>query len=151
MGPGGESRFLRRYKVALYTWDKSLEVGNQMIDDQHRQLIDALNNFLSAGDEKRSNEELKKSLNFLNDYTIKHFFEEEQLQKKYEYPDYENHKKLHEGLKKVVRDLQVQLIMKGPSDSLFSDVKVKVGDWLIAHIKSQDTRIAAHLKSRGVS
>jgi hemerythrin len=121
-----------------------------MIDDQHKQLIDALNNFLSARDEKKSTTELKKSLDFLTDYTIKHFFEEEHLQKKYEYPDYENHKKLHEGIKKLVRELQVQLIMKGASDALFEDVKVKVGDWLIAHIKSQDTKIAAHLRSKGV-
>jgi hemerythrin len=141
----------RRRGMPAYTWDASLEVGNLMIDDQHRQLIDALNNFLTAHAEKKSNDELKKSLNFLNDYTIKHFFEEEQLQKKYEYPDYENHKKFHDGLKKVVRDLQVQLIMKGPSESLYEDVKVKVGDWLISHIKTQDTRIGAHLRSKGVA
>jgi hemerythrin len=135
----------------MYVWDKSLEVGNQMIDDQHKQLISALNDFLNTQDEKKSNTEMKKSLDFLNDYTIKHFFEEEQLQKKYQYPDYENHKKLHEGLKKVVRELQIQLIMKGPSEELFADVKTKVGDWLVAHIKSQDTRIGLHLKSKGIS
>jgi hemerythrin len=83
--------------------------------------------------------------------SVRRRVQEEQLQKKYGYPDYENHKKLHDGIKKIVRDLQVQLIMKGPSDALFDDVKVKVGDWLIAHIKSQDTRIAVHLKSQGVS
>jgi hemerythrin len=101
-------------------------------------------------DDKKSNDELKKSLDFLNDYTIKHFYEEEQLQKKYEYPDYPNHKELHEGLKKVVRDLQVQLIMKGPSEELVKSVQTKVGDWLVAHIKTQDVRIGTHLKSKGV-
>jgi hemerythrin len=135
----------------MYTWDKSLEVGNQMIDGQHKQLVDALNSFLKAREEKKSNSELKKSLDFLNDYTVKHFFEEEHLQKKYGYPDYENHKKLHEGCKKVVRDLQAQLIMKGPSDALFDDVKNKVGEWLIAHIKFQDSRIGAYLKSKGIT
>jgi hemerythrin len=121
-----------------------------MIDDQHKQLIEALNNFLNARIENKSNTELKKSLDFLNDYTIKHFYEEEQLQKKHQYPDYENHKKLHEGIKKIVRDIQIQLIMKGPSDALFEDVKVKVGDWLIAHIKTQDAKIGQHLKSKGI-
>jgi hemerythrin len=134
----------------MYAWDKSLEVGNQQIDDQHKQLVEALNDFLKARDEKRSNSELKKSLDFLNDYTIKHFFDEEQLQRKYGYPDYENHKKLHDGLKKVVRDLQVQLIMKGSSEALFDEVQTKVGDWLIAHIKTQDTRIGVHLKEKGI-
>jgi hemerythrin len=137
--------------MPAYAWDKSLEVGNQIIDDQHRQLIDALNNLLRVHAEKGSNDELKKSLNFLNDYTIKHFFEEEQLQKKYGYPDYESHKKLHDGLKRVVRDLQIQLIMKGPTEALFNDVKTKVGDWLVAHIKTQDTRIGAYLKTKGIT
>ncbi|MDR1174628.1 MAG: bacteriohemerythrin [Treponema sp.] len=135
----------------MYNWDKSLEVGNKIIDEQHRQLIDALNNFLNIRREKKPNSELRKSLDFLNDYTIKHFYEEEQLQKKYQYPDYENHKKLHEGLKKVVRELQIRLIMKGPSDDLFNDVQTMVGDWLVAHIKTQDTRIGAYLKSKGIS
>jgi hemerythrin len=135
----------------MYTWDKSLETGNQLIDEQHKQLFAALNDFLKAYNDKKSNEDLKKSLDFLNDYTIKHFYEEEQLQKKYEYPDYENHKGLHEALKKVVRDLQVQLIMKGGSAELFDDVQAKVGDWLVAHVKSQDTKIGAHLKSKGVA
>jgi hemerythrin len=134
----------------MYNWDKSLEVGNQLIDDQHRQLVDALNKFVSIYSEKKSNTELRKSLDFLNDYTIKHFYEEEQLQKKHHYPDYENHKKLHDGLKKVVRDIQIQLIMKGPSDALFEAVKVRVGDWLIAHIKTQDTKIGMYLKSKGI-
>lgn len=134
----------------MYQWGKSLEVGNQKIDEQHKQLIDALNDFLNARIEKKSTAELRKSLDFLNDYTIKHFYEEEQLQKKYQYPDYENHKKLHDGIKKIVREMQIQLIMKGPSDDLFEGVKVQVGDWLIAHIKSQDVKIGAHLKSKGV-
>jgi hemerythrin len=134
----------------MYQWDKSLEVGNQLIDDQHRQLIEALNNFLRARTDKKSSSELRKSLDFLNDYTIKHFYEEERLQKKHEYPDYENHRKLHAGLKKVVRELQIQLIMKGPSDALFDEVQTRVGDWLVAHIKSQDAKIGQYLKSKGI-
>jgi hemerythrin len=134
----------------MYQWDKSLEVGNQLIDGQHQQLIEALNNFLRARTDKKSGSELRKSLDFLNDYTIKHFYEEERLQKKHGYPDYENHRKLHEGLKKVVRELQIQLIMKGPSDALFDEVQTRVGDWLVAHIKSQDAKIGQYLKSKGI-
>ncbi|MDR0400590.1 MAG: hemerythrin family protein [Treponema sp.] len=134
----------------MYAWDKSLEVGNQLIDDQHKHLIEALNSFLKVREDKRPFQELRKSLDFLNDYTIKHFFDEERLQKKYEYPDYENHKKLHEICKKNVRDLQIRLIMKGASDELFNDIKTLVGDWLVAHIKTQDSRIGAYLKSKGI-
>jgi hypothetical protein len=50
-----------------------------------------------------------------------------------------------------VRDLQVQLIMKGPSESLFNDVKTKVGDRLVVHITTEDTRIGTYLKSKGIT
>ncbi|MDR2740544.1 MAG: hemerythrin family protein [Treponema sp.] len=132
-----------------YQWDKSLETGNQMIDTQHKQLFLAINNLIHTYESGKGKDELKRSLDFLNDYTIKHFFDEEQLQQQYKYPDFENHKKYHEGFKKEVRDLSVELIMKGVSDSLLKDVQVKIGDWLVTHIKGQDIKVAAHIKSHG--
>jgi hemerythrin len=132
----------------MYSWDNSLETQNALIDEQHKKLFDALNAFLRTSSEKKSREEVKKSLDFLNDYTIKHFFDEEQLQKQYEYPDYPNHHELHEGLKKTVRELQHDFIMNGPSAKLISEVEKKVGDWLVAHIKTQDVKIGAYIKSK---
>jgi hemerythrin len=132
----------------MYSWDKSFETQNSLIDEQHKKLINALNAFLQVSHEKKSRDEIKKSLDFLNEYTIKHFFEEEQLQIQYEYPDYQNHHALHEGLKKVVLNLQHDFILNGVSDKLISDMEKKVGDWLINHIKTQDVKIGAHIKAK---
>jgi hemerythrin len=132
-----------------YLWDKSLETGNGMIDAQHKQLFTAINHLIHTCESGKGKDELKKSMDFLNDYTIKHFFDEEQLQQQYKYPDYENHRKYHEGFKKEVRDLSVELIMKGVSDSLLKGVQVKIGDWLVTHIKGQDVKVAAHIRSCG--
>jgi hemerythrin len=96
----------------------------------------------------KGKDELEKSLNFLNDYTIKHFFDEEQVQQKYNYPDYPNHKKLHDDFKAVVRDLKVKLIMKGASEDLVNEVRTKIGDWLVTHIKGQDIKLAAYIKTQ---
>jgi hemerythrin-like metal-binding protein len=134
--------------VGLYQWDKSLEVGNKMIDEQHKQLFIAINNLLKVCDEGQSAGELKKSIDFLNDYTVKHFFEEEELQKQYAYPDYENHHKMHEDFKATVRELRTQMIMKGPSRALIQDVQKQIGGWLVIHIKGQDVKIGAHIRSR---
>jgi methyl-accepting chemotaxis protein len=134
--------------VVLYQWDRSLETGNEMIDEQHKQLFAAINALLRVCDEGKSANELKKSLNFLNDYTIKHFFEEEQLQKKYAYPDYENHHKMHEAFKKTVRDLMTRMIMNGSSKTLIEEVQQKIGGWLVTHIKGQDVKIGAHIRSK---
>jgi hemerythrin len=132
-----------------YPWDKSLETGNELIDHEHKQLFAAINSLLETCRTGKGKEELSKSLDFLNDYTIKHFFDEEQLQQKYAYPDYPNHKKLHDDFKATVRDLKVKLIMKGVSDELISEVKTSTGDWLVTHIKGQDVKIAAHIRAKG--
>jgi hemerythrin len=130
-----------------YQWDKSLETGNRSIDTQHKQLIVAVNNLIRTYESGKGKEELKKSLDFLNDYTIKHFFDEEQLQVQYKYPDYENHRKYHEDFKKEVRKLSVELIMKGTSDALLKAVHDKIGGWLVTHIKGEDVKVAAHIRS----
>jgi hemerythrin len=131
-----------------FTWDKSLETGEPSIDEQHKQLFVAINNLLDLCRAGKGKEELSKSLDFLTNYTIKHFFDEEQIQRKYEYPDYVNHKMYHDNFKITVRDLSHQLILKGPSDQLIDDVKSKIGNWLITHIKIQDLKLAAHLKAK---
>ncbi|MDR1928992.1 MAG: hemerythrin family protein [Treponema sp.] len=131
-----------------YVWSDSLSVGHEKIDGQHKQLFAAINDLIRVSQSGNTGDELKKSLDFLNDYTIKHFFEEEQLQLKFQYPDYENHKKLHEGLKQVLRELMHEWILKGSSKALAEGIKVKIGDWLVTHIKAEDTKLGAHIKSK---
>jgi hemerythrin-like metal-binding protein len=131
-----------------YQWDESFSTGFGMIDEQHKQLFAALNELLAACQENKGSEELTKSLNFLSDYTIKHFFDEEQIQKKYSYPDYPAHKILHENFKKTVRDLKVKLIMTGPSEALIDEVKTKIGSWLITHIKGNDIKLGEYIRQQ---
>ncbi|MDR2607207.1 MAG: hemerythrin family protein [Treponema sp.] len=130
-----------------YLWDASLETGNATIDEQHKQLFKAVNELIKTCDQGKGTEELKKSLDFLTNYTIQHFFDEEKIQQKYKYPDYENHRQLHEKFKKDVRDLSVKMIMKGASPELLGEVQSKIGDWLLTHIRVQDLKLAAHLKA----
>lgn len=134
-----------------YEWDNSFETGHNLIDTQHKQLFAAVNNLIETCRLGKGAEELEKSLNFLNDYTIKHFFDEEQVQQKYNYPDYLNHKKIHDNFKVTVRDLKVKLIMKGASEELINEVRAKIGDWLVTHIKGQDIKLAAYIKAQAVT
>jgi hemerythrin len=129
----------------MYVWDESLRTGEATIDEQHKNLFSAINSLIQTIDQGKCGDDLKKSLDFLNDYTITHFFEEEQIQKKYQYPDYENHRGIHEGFKKLVRDMMVQWIMKGSSEALANEVRTQIGDWLVHHIKTQDVKLGAYI------
>ncbi|MDR1959689.1 MAG: hemerythrin family protein [Planctomycetaceae bacterium] len=129
-----------------YTWSKELETGNSVIDSQHQQLIMAINDLLNACSSGKGRDLLNKTLDFLSFYTAKHFADEEKLQLTYNYPDYANHKKLHEGFKIFVNELAVKMKVEGPTTDLVRKVSFGVGDWLINHIKKEDTKVAVHIK-----
>ncbi|MDR2641743.1 MAG: bacteriohemerythrin [Planctomycetaceae bacterium] len=131
-----------------YTWSKDLETGNSFIDTQHQQLIKAVNELLAACSAGQGREVLDNTLNFLESYTAKHFGDEERLQMQYKYPDYNNHKSLHDNFKKFVNELVSQVKKDGPTATIINKVTLGVGDWLINHIKKEDIKVAAHIKSK---
>ncbi|MDR1211830.1 MAG: hemerythrin family protein [Spirochaetaceae bacterium] len=134
-----------------YKWDSSLETGYELIDNQHKQLVSALNKLLEACREGHGKEKLAQTLDFLTGYTIKHFADEEKLQIKYQYPDYLTHKQYHDDFKITVKDLAEQLIEEGPTDELVGMVNTSIGDWLLNHIKGDDFRMAAYVKAQNIS
>ncbi|MDR0643533.1 MAG: hemerythrin family protein [Treponema sp.] len=133
--------------MSIFQWNDNLLIGNALIDSEHKELVKAINDFFDACDRKINRDELQKTLSFLNSYTIKHFSDEEQLQVKYNYPNYEGHKKFHEFYKETVRQLMREFIMRGLNDELVAKAKHDVGEAIIAHIKSEDRRLATHIRS----
>ncbi|MDR0684190.1 MAG: hemerythrin family protein [Spirochaetaceae bacterium] len=131
-----------------YIWDGSLETGVEVIDTQHKQLFDAINMLLETCSAGKGVEEIKKSIDFLNDYTIKHFFEEERIQQKYHYPEYPEHKQYHDAFKATVRELTHRLILKGATEELVNEVHSSVGNWLVSHIRVQDFKLARYIKTK---
>ncbi|MDR0707273.1 MAG: bacteriohemerythrin [Treponema sp.] len=132
----------------VFQWSDSLATGNKQIDAEHKQLIEAINGFFGACSTNSGSDKMQKTINFLLDYTVKHFYNEERLQIQYKYPGYENHKKFHENFKKNVRDLMVEFINKGASDELIKRAKHDIGEVIIAHIQHEDMRLAAHIRGR---
>ncbi|MDR2483734.1 MAG: hemerythrin family protein, partial [Treponema sp.] len=96
--------------------DRSFLTGCALVDKQHQQLFDAINGLLEACERGKGKDELKKSLDFLSDYTVKHFFDEEQLLKKHGFTQLPGHHQYHEAFKKTVSDLAHEFILKGVSE-----------------------------------
>jgi hemerythrin len=132
-----------------YNWDSTLETGHELIDNQHKQLFAKLNSLVDAYNSNKGKAELAKTLEFLAAYTIKHFADEEQLQVKYNYPDYMRHKTIHSDFKDKVKEMVEQLKQNGYNDKLMEETIVVVADWLLNHIKGDDFRMAAYVKTHG--
>jgi hemerythrin len=114
-------------------------------------LFEMVNRLLDACDQGKGREELTKSLAFLADYTVKHFSEEEALQKKYGYPEYPAHRQIHENFKAVVQEYAKEINTRGASEEMLEKLKKEVGDWLVTHVKVVDFKVAAFLKATGAA
>jgi hemerythrin len=117
-----------------------------LVDEQHKTLFAQVNSLIDAIERGAGTDELKESLDFLTNYTVTHFNDEEEVQKKYAYPGFENHHKIHERFKKVAVDLAADFMNFGSSEALVKEVKRKIGDWLVTHVKGEDSRIGAYIR-----
>lgn len=129
-----------------YKWTDDLLTGNVQIDNEHKELIKAINDLLEACSKGKGRSELEKTVKFLSSYTKTHFAREEVLQMKSKYPDYTNHKKYHQHFISTVDDIQKKLMANGPTIALVGEINSKVANWLINHIKREDVKVAAHIK-----
>ncbi|GHV31533.1 hypothetical protein FACS18949_00230 [Clostridia bacterium] len=135
--------------MGAYTFTPDLITGNMMIDTQHKELIKAIDALMTACNSGHGRAQLEPTLKFLADYTGKHFGDEEALQRRYNYPDCVNHKKLHDAFKLTVKTLGDQLCKEGATVVLVGKVNAEIGGWLITHIKREDVKVAAHVKAHG--
>jgi hemerythrin len=129
-------------------WSQALSTGNATIDDQHKQLINALNALYSAYRSGEGRDVVEKTMVFLVEYTIKHFDTEEELQTKYGYPEYQQHRQMHEDFKRVAGGLLHELKTNGPTDVFISHIYSAVSLWVVQHIKGEDIKMAAFIKGK---
>lgn len=126
-------------------FDETLVTGNEMIDSQHKELIGKINGLLDSCENGNDKLAAIKTLDYLSDYTDFHFGAEEKLQEEIEYPGFEEHKKEHENLRKVVAELHEMLIEEeGPTPAFVEQVNKNVIEWLYRHIKGFDRSVAEY-------
>jgi len=79
-------------------WKDEYNVGIDSIDQQHRKLVNLINQLQTAVDYSTGEEFEREALDELVDYTLTHFGYEEGLMEKYGYPEFEPHKAQHKEM-----------------------------------------------------
>lgn len=134
--------------MPLIKWTDELNVGFELIDKQHRVLLDMINELYDALMEIRGQEALRKIVNRMVEYATIHFMTEERQMVEYKYEDYENHKIIHDSFSRKAVDLKNQLSEDGFILSL--DVLNFLRDWLINHIQGTDRKYISCFKNNGL-
>jgi hemerythrin-like metal-binding protein len=125
------------------TWDQSLSVDVDEIDEDHRRLVDLFNLLSHAVAEKESSEYIEALLEELIACTVWHFRHEERLMIKHGYDGFAAHRDEHSELIDSVRDLQQKF--HDANKQLTSDDVEYLSDWLTGHIMGQDMRLGYYL------
>lgn len=130
-------------------FDETLVTGNEMIDEQHKELIGKIAALEESCETSKDKATAVKLLNYLADYTDFHFAEEEKLQEEIAYPGLAEHKEKHEEFKHAVEDLHTMLEEEeGPTDAFVKALNETVTDWLFRHIKGFDRSVAEYKNMR---
>ncbi len=129
-------------------WKSDYEVGYQVIDDQHKKLVELAGDLYDAttGSPDNYKASLDAVLKGLTDYTVYHFSTEEGFMDKLSYPDAASHKGAH---KEFIAELESQA-KNLDSGSIEDGVKFYeyIGSWLLNHIAKTDKALAGFINEK---
>lgn len=133
--------------MALFEWDDQYSVGVKMFDDQHRQLVEMINELATAAHGRAGADTLPRTLEGVVSYTKTHFAAEEAEMRRHGYPAFAAHKAEHEALVQQVSEF-VDLVSGGTRPVV--EMLLFLKDWLINHILGTDKHYTEFFRSRGV-
>lgn len=133
--------------MAIATWDASYTVKVTRYDDDHKKLfllLSGLHDAILAG---RGAGMVQQVVDELADYATYHFWAEESMMEKTNYPELASHRLQHREFAKRLEQLQRDLAA-GTGGTI--SVAVFLNDWVTAHIKQTDQQYSAHLNANGI-
>lgn len=132
------------------TWTSDLSVGIELIDQQHKMLIKHLNDLSQSLESGQGPAKIASTLNFLIDYTNFHFTAEEKHMAANDYPELENHMKMHKEFKATLTNMEEDLEEEGATLLLADSIDTLLVKWLFEHIRSIDVAFGKFLTEKGI-
>ncbi|MGQ9610355.1 MAG: bacteriohemerythrin [bacterium] len=134
--------------MALFVWSDNFSVNIKYIDEQHKKLVNILNNLHDAMKLGKGSEVLNNVLAELVRYVETHFTTEEKLMNTHNYPEYNTHKLEHANLAKKAKELQKS--SQQGQNIITIEVMNFLKNWLQSHILGTDKKYGPFLNSKGI-
>jgi hemerythrin-like metal-binding protein len=116
----------------------TMGTGVESIDEQHQQLIDAINDLEKAVIEGYGDEKIRPLLDFLGDYVAKHFAHEEKIMAEAHCPTAQRNLDAHQKLVQRYTSW-LQSYERAPSAEKILDLHRFLTQWLVSHICGVDS------------
>lgn len=131
-----------------FTWDTSMLVGDDKLDNQHKHLLEQVNSLLEAlAGGKNNLIVIEQALGFLDRYVEEHFTDEERYMEEHQYPHLEEHRALHAKFIERYMQMKERIYTFASVDEMLIDLEVHLGRWWIDHIGGADKDYAVHIRS----
>ncbi len=135
----------KRYAV----WKDEYSVGVKSLDDDHRKLLNLINNLQTAVHYQTGENFEKDALLEVVAYTKYHFDREEKMMEEAGYPDLEAHKKAHRSMIEKTETFMQEYDKKG--HAVIEEVAQFLRNWLVGHINGTDQEYSPLLKEKGIN
>ncbi|MDR0562595.1 MAG: bacteriohemerythrin [Spirochaetaceae bacterium] len=127
-------------------WEERYSVGIQIIDQQHKELLNLTNTLYNAcrkGDEAAKTH-FKDVIHSAVEYVKFHFSTEEQIMERISFPELAPHKKEHEAFVKKVLE-EVKNFQSGKTFVPNQFVRF-LRDWVLTHIAMSDKKYEEYIR-----
>jgi hemerythrin len=119
-------------------WDNRYKLGINNIDTQHKKLFELVNRLFVLEDSANVKEALREILYEFSDYMKTHFSDEEEYMSLIDFPELQEHKKLHQEIVDTITQI---ITTPAKLNIIKSKMKVVAKRALIDHIMNEDTKI----------
>lgn len=126
----------------MLAWQEDLETGIDVIDTQHRRIVEMINQLDLA---RRSGVQatVVEVLDELVDYTLSHFAFEEALMEQAGYPFSAAHRRVHEIFAKRVQEYRMRF---EAGEDILDELRTMLSRWLFNHIRGDDKAYSGSVK-----
>jgi two-component system, NtrC family, sensor kinase len=135
-------------KIEAFIWDNKFNTGVDVVDEQHRKLVDLINRLGSINARLTSAGELGDILTELANYTVYHFNTEEDLMKQYavDAGHQDVHIKAHRHFtNQVTVAAKILLNSADVTNQLVAPLLKYLTNWLVQHILGSDARMGKEI------
>lgn len=130
-----------------FDWCKEMECGITIVDEQHQELfriIREIEQLIMSGYKNVTTKQLLDIVCELREYTSYHFYTEENLMARYQYPNLAAHMAEHMDLKEYILKIDLPALARDPKGVL-TELKEHMQNYLFDHILKEDYALCLYL------
>lgn len=133
--------------MQIYKWTEALRTNVDKIDNDHKMIINKAQELTEAMQQGKGKQQIVETLTFLQKYVKKHFAEEEVMQQKSHFKDFETHKKNHTYFISELDKLSDKIKLDPTSTVNVIELNRLISGWFMNHIQKMDVEVAKHINA----